>query len=112
MLDVVISGKALAEVQSPTQTEETLNPNRNLHGNASGQQAYETFKGTVFTGYYSMIWESMCCLTKGSGLKGGIRTHDLRFYIVQGCRALKVLSLCTFLWLLTRLCAPQGQKLG
>lgn len=49
MLDMVISGKALTEVQSPTQTEETLNPNRNLHGNASGQQAYETFKDTVFT---------------------------------------------------------------
>lgn len=57
MFGVVINGKALAEVQSPTQREETLNPNRNLHGNASGQQAQETFKGTVFTDYCGVIQE-------------------------------------------------------
>lgn len=49
MLDVVSDGKALAEVQSPTEIEENLNPNRNLHGNAFCQQARETFKGTVYT---------------------------------------------------------------
>lgn len=60
MLDVVSDGKALAEVQSPTEIEENLNPNRNLHGNAFCQQAYETFKGTVYTDYYTMIQESLC----------------------------------------------------
>lgn len=49
MLDVVIDGTVLVKVQSPAQTEENSNPNRNHHGNTSGQQASETFKGTVFT---------------------------------------------------------------
>lgn len=72
MLDVVINGKALAEVQSPPQTEETLNPNRNRHGNASGQQAEETFKGTVFTDYYTVTQESLCCvLLRGRAWKRG-----------------------------------------
>lgn len=83
MLDVVINGKALAEVQSPPQTEETLNPNRNRHGNASGQQAEETLKGTVFTDYYSDSGIPVLCLIEGSCWKEGQAHVTSGFHVVQ-----------------------------
>lgn len=81
MLDVVIDGTSLVEVQSPAQIGENLNPNRNLHGNASCQQVYETFFyrcSFQCNDYYAMTQESLyyvslrCHANKGEG-----ETRDL-----------------------------------